>query len=489
MKKRVLSAFLTIQFAISMLVCVSAKAEENIYYQTIDLSGNYNSAVYLSQDTAGTYTNDTVKYPDFFVGQLAGTKYIPYALSKESIEAMTSDGIFNQNNVPFELKPSDNQKSACGSACGSIEVPKGYYTYVKVLTVTTPENYGDQNIYSGALSTEVSGEISMRRQQIEELTDSGAEWAKVLPEDDFSTKAKPKLLLEKYKISDNTKIIRAINLWLQPTSSKRILAMTMGQTESEVKAQMERDINAVLSDEAPSREKVENLQKYIDQMEKQGFSTDSIENIDTFKDLKNKFVDVKGYDLSTDFEYNRINITFTAPVSEDSLTDSNFTVLSDNEEQEYIVKPIFEDEKVMGAQILAENKFDYSNDIEVTVSSKIKNALDERFSLGEDYKISFRPKAPSVYIEKVDVDKTEDTAKVSIRLKNNSEEVCGYALTIGSYTKDGEMTDKELIKGEVSEKGEVLLEKTVKIDAESSVECYLFDSFEKMNILNKPIIK
>jgi len=221
--RKLLSFVLTVAMIVSTMtinVATVSAAVTHGEYTSIDMpSGCLTSKAFLSESTAGTITN--AAYPDFFMGSGVGKAY---AVSKESIDAMITNGVLTAQGIPFKVKTLDNEKSAMGSTGTKVTIPTGYYSKIHVLTVGSPDYTGDNNIYRGMLSPDVSGETSMNKIANEYIAD--LKWAKVTAADDFTGKDNPKLIVETFEITDKTKRFNQVSLWLQGTSSKRILAVT-----------------------------------------------------------------------------------------------------------------------------------------------------------------------------------------------------------------------------------------------------------------------
>lgn len=115
--------------ALKKLVAAKQRA-----FNTIDLSKNgADSKIFLSNDKKGSYTVDTANAYDFFIEKSGGNDLTKaYAVSKESMDELLTDGILNHNGTPYYIS-TDSDKNAVGKS--NFNVPAGYYKQFKVLTI------------------------------------------------------------------------------------------------------------------------------------------------------------------------------------------------------------------------------------------------------------------------------------------------------------------------------------------------------------------
>ena len=119
-------------------------------------------------------------------------------------------------------------------------------------------------------------------------------------------------------------------------------------------------------------------------------------------------------------------------------------------------------------------------------TKNIANGEDERFTMENDYVITFTPKAPSVFIQNL----KNENGKVTVMLANNDKENSnGYVMILGIYSKDNQMKDSRVFSGDLEKNSEIKLEYEFEMDGEDRIGCFLLDSFLTMNYLNCPVIK
>jgi len=485
--KKAISIFIVLQLILSFTTFATAANGE---YTAVDLpAGCLTSKGFLSESTAGTITDAEAVNPHFFVGSIGGT---PHAVSKESMDALLTDGVFTWKGIPFNVKTLDNQKSMMGCTSTKVEIPTGYYSKVHVLVIDSPTNTGDNNIYRGMLGPDASGETSLPKSKEEFVTE--LEWAKVKASDNLTEKAKPKLKVQTLEISDKTKRFNRVSLWLQPTATKRIIAVTVeGLSGDEWKPVIENKIaklpDSILSSEF-NMQVYEEVAGFIEKATETGANIEAINGIEKYNNLKKeiaeKIVSVENYLENTDSDKIRMDINFTTPISEKSVKKDNFTVTLNGNSLEFDVEAIKEDDVIKGIRVITENKLNYNDEIEIVASKNIANGEDEKFTLVNDYEIVFKPTAPSIYIKEV----KNENGKVTVTLKNNDKENAGsYALTLGVYDTDNQMKESKVFSGEIEKETEIELECEFEIGNADKIGCFLLDSFMTMNYLNCPIIK
>ena len=221
--KKILSFMLTVAMLMSVMTFNVTKASAAVHgeYTAIDLTNSsaVTSKAFLSEATAGTITD--AQYPDFFMGNGIGKAY---AVSKESMDKLLVDGTITYKGIPFKVNSADNQKVAIGCTGNKVQIPAGNYSKIHVLLVGSPDYTGDNTIYRGAITT--SGvEIGTNRTADEFVAD--LEWAKVTPNDDFTGKDKPKLVMQTYEINDKTQVFDRVSFWMNSDASRRIIAVTV----------------------------------------------------------------------------------------------------------------------------------------------------------------------------------------------------------------------------------------------------------------------
>lgn len=486
--KKTISILIILQLILTMVV--TASAETHGEYTAIDMpAGCLTSKGFLSEATAGTITDAEAVNPHFFVGSIGGA---PHAVSKESMDELLTDGSFIWKEIPFKVNTLDNQKSMMGCTSNKITIPTGYYSKVHVLVIDSPTNTGDNNIYRGMLSPDSSGETGLPKGTEEVVAE--LEWAKVKATDNLAGKAKPKLKVQTLEISDKTKRFNKVSLWLQPTATKRILAVAVeGLKGDEWKPVIEAKIaklpDSILSADF-NMEVYDEVTGCIEKATLTGANVDSMAGIDKYNNLKNeikeKIVTVKNYIENTDAEKIMLDINFSTSVSENSAIKDNFNVSLKGQDIPFEIEMLTTEEKITGIRIITENKLNYSDEIMVVVSKNIANGEDEKFTLSEDYEITFKPTAPTIYVKEF----KEENGKITVKLVNNDKENAkSYALTLGVYNEDNQMKNNKVFSGELEKNDEIEFECEFELSGEYSVGCFLLNSFSEMQYLNCPIIK
>lgn len=491
MKRKIISVLLTVQFIISMIVNVSAE-EINIDIP-LDLSQRLNSKIFLQADEAGTVENP--KSPDYFIST-DGDKAV--GLNKDVFDAGCEGDVLTYNGTEYIVKSDVNgNDSIYGNKFGStFTVSENYYIGFKALAVTSADDTSNNGrIYIGFKFTDgTSQTMSIRPISHENTSETNKVLSTGTVSLDSETVTTENGNIYEYTVMVNDsnagKKLKSVDIWSEAKCRARIIAITLIQSKAGALKKIEEDISSVISEENPSQEKILELKNYIELVEEHGVSADSIEGMEEFKELEKKFISVRDYSEKTDFDNIMLDINFTTPVAESSVTKENFKVSSNDTELDFEIEAIKAEEKITGVRVILENRLNYSDEIKVIVSKNVKNGEDENFLLGEDYEILFKPTAPTVYIDEVTVGRKETGADVSVKLINNDEAAeHGYALTVGIYTDEGEMRWRQMFCGTLTPDGEIVLDGTFEIDGDYSVECYLLNSFGEMQLLNYPVIK
>ena len=286
--KKLLSVILSVAMVMSIATfnAIETAAVVHGEYTTIDLTNSsaVTSKAFLSETTAGTITD--AKYPDFFMGNGIGKAY---AVSKESMDKLLVDGTLTYKGIPFKVNSADNQKVAIGCTSNKVEIPVDNYSKIHVLLVGSPDYTGDNTIYRGAL-TPSGVEIGTNRIADEFVAD--LEWAKVTPNDDFTGKDKPKLVMQTYEINDKTKVFDRVSFWMNSDASRRIIAVTVEGLSGE-------EWNPILSQKLSALPEADSytdadydvyseVDKLVRKAEESGADVSTITGIEKYNQIKEK---------------------------------------------------------------------------------------------------------------------------------------------------------------------------------------------------------
>ena len=344
--KKLISLILTlgllmtsVNMAVPGVSAATVDAENFELYTTIDMSAYYNVKQYLSEETAGTISEDeALGTYDFFKEPETNGKIIkPYAISKEAMDEFITDGIATFDGVPFKVSTPDNEKGAYkqGSA---ITVPTGYYKRIKLLTVSAPETIGNNYIYPSVKT------VSGLEKSIGEITKGGilvgnVSLAKVYATDEITDSEgnikTSKISVVTINVPEGYEELKSFKLWTLAGGNLRILGATLvGPVGDEWNSIIAEKIEALPEKDAITESNytaVEEIADIIKLAKKDGADTSKIEGIEKYNEIK-RYVEAKKelytmVDISSKFNAKVFLSTETAGTLEaDSVAAPDFFV-------------------------------------------------------------------------------------------------------------------------------------------------------------------
>ena len=236
--------------------------------------------------------------------------------------------------------------------------------------------------------------------------------------------------------ADPEKGINAINFPADGEGgSPVIFAVTVKQVSGDALASLIEKRIAELPENITvnDRESIEKILSLSELYEDQGGDPDNIAGYDKIKKL---LVDVSKCEVEHGLYDSTVTISFTQPVTEDSI-GYDFISVDGADKTQYDIEPVTSNGKTTGLKITVVNDFLYKEKT-VTLSDKIACANEPNFEIGYKYKHTFAPK--KLFEVKNAVAKIESgNLNVNVRFTNNSDTEQTYYLVCGVYADDNEM--------------------------------------------------
>lgn len=477
--KKIISILLTLQLVVSMLAVANAEGTK-YYYTEVDLTNYFDTVAFLSDKSKlSDYAS-----PNLFIETNGGKSSTAFAVDKTNFDQKYTNGKFTtEDGTPYAIKSNDGTpgafKAGKGDSSGNgYRFSSGYYSQIKVLALRPLQNPGVGGEHDYVAHTTFSGSTKNQDYYLNNgVKAKNVGTVKYINDDSTANKN----LLEYTLNTDNSTLLNKVTVYYLGRNTMRVIAVTLVQTDADVKKYIDEKVSSVLALETPSEDKVLEISEYMDKMSKQGFDLNTVTGITEFNQLKSKFVSVKDYKENTDSEYVKMSINFSTPVTEDTAVKSNFSVTRKNENVDFELETVKTGDKITGVVLKMKNDINYSDEIKIVVSKNLKNADDEKFTLGKDKEITFTPTAPTLYIKGMTVTKSGDKSNVNLELKNNSTDSQNYVLIVGIYSKNNEMIDKKVWTGtfDPTDKFEKEFD-----SGEYTVEATLLNSLTELKILD-----
>lgn len=189
-------------------------------YTTVDISSQLTNKLYANQSDIASITDP--KAPDYFLPISNPNNYTleSYAVDLDDMNSKLTDGIFTYDGVPFKV---DTTKG--GVLRGDFSFTSGYYSEVKILAISGPKSYGNNEYYSSVYS----GSSTVA------VTTSGAyptgigttvKVRKIATDTESQTESNATLNVYTLKVNDKTQKINKVGIWALDENNYRILAVT-----------------------------------------------------------------------------------------------------------------------------------------------------------------------------------------------------------------------------------------------------------------------
>ena len=476
---------------------LSVTSADEVIYEMIDIGGADDAEVYFENQSGGSYAGYRQK--DYLIWGTS-TQY-RFALSKASVAEHLENGIlYGKDETPFSM-PLEKAVAVDSRYSPSVEIELlgGLFSKLHILTANIEKGSGfsatvhytdgssettDINMYGKSAGNEEDLVCTVRWHEC---------WNDKSPVFGGAGGAFD-LCAYTVNITRNKPVSSVTFSTSNSIVCPKILAVTL---ETPIIAEMKAFVSEKLSDLEALKTDLDSVilvSDLISLMEKNNINLDNIENYDIFMEMKNNWVSIKKYSVSTEGDFVSVMLEMTVPLQPVTSADIKLSRAGETVNAYTVTQP--EDNNIL---VSFRHKLDFVSEYRLEVSKDITSANNSEYTLGTPTIIKFVP-GPLAQIESFTIE-TDSTVVSSIgdaagktvtaKAEVKGESDCG--ILIAYYGADGVMKIvlTEMcslgVSNQYTAKAQIELPNTV---AGASLECYLVNNCEDMKLIYpKRIIK
>lgn len=285
--KKVLSILLTFCLIIPTMifatVSASDTASDSSIYTTVDISSQLTNKLYANQSDIASITDP--KAPDYFLPISNPNNYTleSYAVDLDDMNSKLTDGIFTYNGVPFKV---DTTKG--GVLRDDFSFTSGYYSEVKILAISGPKSYGNNEYYSSVYSG--SSTVAVTKSGVYPTgIGTTVKVRKIATDTESQTESNATLNVYTLKVNDKTQKINKVGIWALDENNYRILAVTtVGFKGSDWNDLIAKKLESFSTDDVKNYDKTaySEIDELITRAKNEGSDVSAIDGIEKYNKVK-----------------------------------------------------------------------------------------------------------------------------------------------------------------------------------------------------------